>query len=189
MVYILLGDFMEFIEQNIQLLAIVFGGSFLTMFIAAATNKVTVFKDYGDLWSTLGLIIWPAIGIGVIVYLGEQSSAQIITLNDLYFGSSAATATTAATGLITLFCLYKTFMNAITSNGLVIGLIVGIFKVLSSIIIIFSIFGFINRITEKNKSLGSTLIFITIFTIVFKWILDVLVNGHKVEAKSLANQQ
>jgi hypothetical protein len=80
-------------------------------------------------------------------------------------------------------------MNAISSNGLVIGLIVGIFKVLSSIIIIFSIFGFINRITEKNKSLGSTLIFITIFTIVFKWILDVLVNGHKVEAKSLANQQ
>lgn len=187
MVYILLGDFMEFIEQNIQLLAIVFGGSFLTIFIAAATNKVTVFKDYGDLWSTLGLIIWPAIGIGVIVYLGEQSNTQIATLTDLLYSSSAIAATTAVTALLTLYCLYKTFMNAISSNGFVVGLIVGIFKVLSSIIIIFSIFGFINRITEKNKGLGSTLIFITIFTIVFKWILDVLVNGHKVEAKSLAN--
>ncbi len=39
---------------------------------------------------------------------------------------------------------------------------------------------YINRITDNNKSLGSTLIFITIFTFIFKWILDVLVNGHKV---------
>ena len=168
------GVLMEFIEQNFELVAILFGGSFLALFIAAATNKVTVFKDYGDLWLTLGLIIWPLLGFLVLAFL-EAGEDQ-----DFFMGTTAAMVTTIGSACLALYSLVKTFLNSISANGMVLGIIVGIFKVLSSIIIIFSIVGYINRITDNNKSLGSTLIFITIFTFIFKWILDVLVNGHKV---------
>ena len=170
---------MEFVEQNFELLSILFGASFLGIFIAAATNKVTVFRNYGDLWMTLGLIIWPLLGLLVLSFLEAGEG------NDFFTGTAAATVTTFGSASLTLYSLVKTFLNSISDNGPVIGAIVGIFKVLSSAIIIFSAVGFINRISENNKSLGSTLIFITIFTFIFKWILDVLVNGHKVEiAKS-----
>ena len=165
---------MEFIEQNLDLVGILFGASFLALFIAAATNKITVFKDYGDLWLTLGLIIWPLLGLLILAFL-EAGDGQ-----DFFMGRPAAIVTTIGSACLFLYSLVKTFLNSISANGMVLGIIVGIFKVLSSIIIIFSIVGYINRISDNNRSLGSTLIFITKFTFVFKWILDVLVNGHKV---------
>tara|TARA_B100002051_G_scaffold153152_1_gene144905 strand:- start:280 stop:792 length:513 start_codon:yes stop_codon:yes gene_type:complete len=168
---------MEFIEQNFDIFAILFGVSFLAIFIAAATNRVTVFKDYGDLWTTLGLILWPSFGLMILAFIQPEES------NDIFFGSRAASVITILTAVVTLYSLVKTFTNSIAENGPVIGSVVGVFKVLSSIIIIFSVLGYINRITEDNRSLGSTLIFITIFTFIFKWILDVLVNGHKVKPR------
>ena len=168
---------MEFIEQNLDIFAILFGVSFLAIFIAASTNRVTVFKDYGDLWMTLGLILWPSFGLMILAIIQSEET------NDILFGSRAATIITILTACATLFSLVKTFTNSIAENGPVLGSIVGVFKVFSSIIIIFSVLGYINRITEDKRSLGSTLIFITIFTIVFKWILDVLVNGHKVKPR------
>ena len=168
---------MEFIEQNFDIFAILCGVSFLAIFIAAATNRVTVFKDYGDLWTTLGLILWPSFGLMILAFIQTEES------NDIFFGSRASSVITILTAVVTLYSLVKTFTNSIAENGPVIGSVVGVFKVLSSIIIIFSVLGYINRITEENRSLGSTLIFITIFTFIFKWILDVLVNGHKVKPR------
>ena len=171
---------MEFTEQSIQLLIIAFASSFIAVFIAAATNKVTVFKDYGDLWMTLGLILWPTIGITILTNLQGDGAA------DIYFGTVPSSVITIGATCLTLFSLYKTFINSISANGLIIGIVIGIFKAVSSIIIIFSVIGFINRITEKNKSFGNTLIFITIFTWIFAWILKTLVNGHRVKPKSIS---
>ena len=90
------------------------------------------------------------------------------------------------TALLFLYCLVKNFTNSISSNGMGVGILIGLFRILSSLIIILSTIGYINRLTEKNKSLGSTLIFITVFTFIFSWVLKVLINGEKVALRRLS---
>ena len=103
---------MEFIEQNLDLVGILFGASFLALFIAAATNKITVFKDYGDLWLTLGLIIWPLLGLLVLAFL-EEGEGQ-----DFFMGTPAAIVTTIGSACLFLYSLVKTFLNSISANGM-----------------------------------------------------------------------
>ncbi len=85
---------MEFVEQNFELLSILFGASFLGIFIAAATNKVTVFRNYGDLWMTLGLIIWPLLGLLVLSFLeageGNDFFTESLSKTQLPFGPGTA---------------------------------------------------------------------------------------------------
>ena len=162
-------------EENIKLLVILFSCSFIAIFILALTNKVVIFEDGSDLMVTLGMIIYPIIGYICLMFLPPSESSPD------YAGIVVA----GFTFLLFLYCLIKTFTNSISSNGLGMGILIGLFRIISSFIIIFSIVGFINRVTEKNKSFGSTLIFITIFTAIFGWVLKVLINGEKVASKRL----
>jgi hypothetical protein len=169
-------------EENIKLLLILFGCGFVAIFILALTNKVVIFEDGSDLMVTLGMIIYPSIGFICLVFLQPSESSPDY---DIFMGSTAGIIVTGFTCLLFLYCLIKTFTNSISSNGLGIGILIGLFRIISSFIIIFSIVGYINKLTEDNKSLGSTLIFITIFTAIFGWILKVLINGEKVALKRL----
>jgi hypothetical protein len=171
-------------EENLKLFLLLFLGGFATVFVMALTNKVVIFEDGKDLMVTLGMIIYPCIGFICLTFLEPSESSSDY---NIFMGSNAAMAVAGGTCLLFLYCLIKTFMNSISSNGLSMGIVIGLFRIISSFIIIFSVVGFINRLTEGNKGLGSTLIFITIFTAIFSWILKVLINGEKVAQKRLAS--
>ena len=113
-------------------------------------------------WTTLGLILWP-FGLMILAFMQPEES------NDIFFGSRAASAITP-TAVVTLYSLVKTFTNSIAENGPVIGSIVGKLKFYLQLLFFCAC---LSITTEENRS---TLIFITIFTFIFKWILDVLVN-------------
>ena len=66
-----------FTEENIKLFFILFGAGFITIFIMALTNKVVIFKDGGDLMTTVGLILAPIGG-----HVGFGSEEQ--TLGDTF---------------------------------------------------------------------------------------------------------
>ncbi len=169
---------MEFNEEILKLFFVIFTFSFLAILIAGATNKVTIFNDYGDLWLTLGLVIWPVVGFMILALITPENASDNY---NIALGSSAAVVTTTITSFATLYSLIKTMSNSINANGTVVGMVIGIFKILSSIIIIFSVIGFFNKINEKNTSYGNKLIFISIFTFLFYWILKTLVNGERVK--------
>tara|TARA_B100000963_G_scaffold321329_1_gene304517 strand:+ start:763 stop:1272 length:510 start_codon:yes stop_codon:yes gene_type:complete len=169
---------MEFNEEILKLFFVIFTFSFLAILIAGATNKVTIFNDYGDLWLTLGLVIWPVIGFMILAIITPENASDNY---NIVLGSSAAIATTTITAFTTLYSLVKTMTNSINANGTVVGVVVGIFKILSSIIIIFSVVGFFNKVTEKNTGYGNKLIFLSIFTFIFYWVLKILVNGERVK--------
>ncbi|SVD46861.1 uncharacterized protein METZ01_LOCUS399715 [marine metagenome] len=175
-----------FTEENIKLFFILFGAGFITIFIMALTNKVVVFEDGGDLMITLGIIIAPIIGFLCLAFL--EPSAPPPDYNMLS-GSTAAIFVSAITVLTFIFCFVKTFTNSIASNGLAMGITIAIFRIISSFIIIFALLGFINRLTENNKSLGNAIIFIIIFTAIFGWVLKVLINGEKVARKRIETAQ
>lgn len=168
---------MEFNDEILKLFFVIIGFSFIAILIAGATNKVTIFKDYGDLWLTLGLIIWPVIGFTVLSLVMPENASDNY---NILIGSPSAAVTTVITSFAVGYSLVKTMTNSINANGTVIGIIVGIFKILSSIIIILSVLGLFNKINEKNSGFGSKLIFISIFTFIFYWVLKTLVNGERV---------
>ena len=168
---------MEFNDEILKLFFVVVCFSFLAILIAGATNKIIIFNDYGDLWLTLGLIIWPLIGFMILSIITPENTPDNY---NILIGSPSATTTTLLTSLATFYSLIKTMTNSVKANGTFIGIIVGIFKIFSSIIIILSVVGLFNKITEKNSSYGNKLIFISIFTFIFYWVLKILVNGKKV---------
>ena len=175
-----------FTEENIKLFLILFGAGFITIFIMALTNKVVIFKDGGDLMITVGLILAPIIGLSCLLFLAPSEPPPGY---NQFSGSGAAIFVSAITVLTFIFCLVKTFTNSIASNGLAMGITIAIFRIISSFIIIFALLGFINRLTENNKSLGNAIIFIIIFTAIFGWVLKVLINGEKVARKRIETAQ
>ena len=168
---------MEFNDEILKLFFVIVSFSFLAILIAGATNKIIIFNDYSDLWLTLGLVIWPLIGFIILSIITPESTPDNY---NILIGSPSATATTLLTSFATFYSLIKTMANSVKANGTVIGIIVGIFKIFSSIIIILSVVGLFNKINEKNSSYGNKLIFISIFTFIFYWVLKTLVNGKKV---------
>lgn len=170
-------------EENLKLLFIIFSCTFVVIFFMAATNKVVIFENNSDLMVTLGMIIYPCIGLMCLSFLQPSTATDDY---NIFTGSSAAMIVSGFTALLFLYCLVKNFTNSISSNGMGVGILIGLFRILSSLIIILSTIGYINRLTEKNKSLGSTLIFITVFTFIFSWVLKVLINGEKVALRRLS---
>ena len=168
---------MEFNDEILKLFFVVVSFSFLAILIAGATNKITIFNDYSDLWLTLGLIIWPLLGFMILSLITPENAP---TIYNILLGSPSAAASPLLTSLASFYSLIKTMVNSIKANGTAIGLIVGIFKIFSSIIIILSILGLFNKINEKSSNYGNKLIFITIFTFIFYWVLKTLVNGERV---------
>tara|TARA_B100000963_G_scaffold304493_1_gene278299 strand:- start:413 stop:922 length:510 start_codon:yes stop_codon:yes gene_type:complete len=168
---------MEFNDEILKLFFVIISFSFLAILIAGATNKITIFNDYGDLWLTLGFIIWPLIGFMILSLIVPEDASDNY---NILLGSPSSAATTIITSFATFYSLIKTMTNSINANGAIIGVIVGIFKILSSIIIIFSVIGLFNKINEKNSGYGNKLIFISIFTFIFYWALKTLVNGERV---------
>ena len=175
-----------FTEENIKLFFILFGAGFITIFIMALTNKVVIFKDGGDLMTTVGLILAPIIGFGCLLFLAPSEPPPDY---NAFSGSGAAIFISAITVLTFIFCLVKTFTNSIASNGLAWGVTIAIFRIISCCIIIFAIIGFINKLTENNKNITAASIIMLISTGIFAWILKVLINGEKVAQKRIEAAQ
>ena len=111
---------MEFNEEILKLFFVIFTFSFLAILIAGATHQVTIFNDYGDLWLTLGLVIWPVIGFMILAIITPENASDNY---NIVLGSSAAIATTTITAFTTLYSLVKTMTNSINANGTVVGTI------------------------------------------------------------------
>jgi hypothetical protein len=88
--------------------------------------------------------------------------------------------------LVTLFSVVRMFVCSIGSNGLILGLIIGVFKLVASMITVWCVIGFIGQITnDKRRGYGAWVLLMFLMG-VFVWVLKKLINGDEVAARRLA---
>jgi hypothetical protein len=82
--------------------------------------------------------------------------------------------------LIMVYAVAKNFLDSIRCNGLILGIFVGVAKIIIAIFISICSIGLINYLFKDKRKLGHVWIFLLLFGL-FSWAIKVLVNGDKVE--------
>ena len=161
-------------DQILRLWMILGGGSLILLFIGALTNKVTVYRNYGDVGWSLLLIFAPIISFVLLAFIaGDNTDAWLFAI-DTTVGNIILGFTAFAIGCSIL----KTYMNAVEDNGLVLGFFIGTAKILISVVIALFAVGLLSYLFRDQRKFGHIAIFFILFA-VFGWFVNVLVNGER----------
>ena len=84
----------------------------------------------------------------------------------------------------TVVSMIKMFVNCIGNNGIVLGIVMFVFKILASIIVCILMIGIVGKIFDNKASYRTLIVALIVFG-VFTFILNRLVNGERVLAKRM----
>ena len=164
-------------DQILRLWVILGGASLCLLFVGALTNKVTVYRDYGDVGWSLSLIISPVIGLFIVSFIaGDNADAWLFATE-----TTVGQAILAIIALVMGWSTLQTYLMSIQDNGPVIGLFIGTAKVLIAVIIAICAIGLVNYLFRDQRKLGHIAIFFILFGIL-GWFVKVLVNGERTGA-------
>ena len=113
-------------EQQTVLLLWGIGGSFLILLALGMSNRVVVFADGKDFLWTVCIFLIPIIALVIattLVHDGQDLSDDLPSLIVISIG-----------GLLGLISCVMTFVLSIKHNGLLVGLVIGIFKVMAAML-------------------------------------------------------
>lgn len=150
--------------------------SLVFLFIGALTNRVVVYKDFRDLGWNIALVLTPLISLAIAFIIAGDSMDADVFLTDVLLGQSISVITI----LIMVYAVAKNFLDSIRCNGLILGIFVGVAKIIIAIFISICSIGLINYLFKDKRKLGHVWIFLLLFGL-FSWAIKVLVNGDKVE--------
>jgi len=161
-------------DQQLTLMAWGIGGSFIALLLAGMTNRVVVFASGWDLVWTLSIFLAPLIGFVIATSLvpeGKEFEDEAVALVVTGFG-----------GVIAVIGCLKTVFSSIKHNGLVLGIIVAIFKILAAVLAAVCAIGFLGKIFEDKASFSSRMIGLVFFGLLL-WVMRKLINGDEVRAR------
>lgn len=164
-------------DQILRLWMILGGASLVLLFVGALTNKVTVYRDYGDVGWSLSLIFSPVIGAFILIFIAGEDADAWLFATDTTVGQAILAITTLVMGWSAL----QTYLMSIQDNGLILGLFIGTAKVLIAVIIAICAIGLVNYLFKDQRKLGHIAIFFMLFGIL-GWFVNVLVNGERTGA-------
>jgi len=162
-------------DQQWTLIAWAVVGSFIVLLVAGLTNRVVVFADNKDLAWTLMIFVGPIIAFLIAATLvpeGNELVDEPIALIVMGFGGIIA----AISGSIS-------FIIAIKHNGLFLGIVVGIFKVLAGLLAGVCAIGLIAKIFGKDTGSFATRMFAIIVFGALLWMMNKLINGDEVHSR------
>ena len=166
-------------DQQLTLLIWAVLGSFILLLILGMTNRVVVFYNGGDFAWTLFIFLGPVIGglVGItLVPEGREFVGEPAAMISAYVGIGFG----ALSALVTLFLSIK-------RNGLILGIIVGVFKIASALLIVLCAFGLLNKIFGRDGApLATRLTSMFLFGILM-WMTGKLINGDEVTARRQRN--
>jgi hypothetical protein len=167
-------------KQLIKFTFIAIGLSFVILLLMGMTNKIIIFYDGKDLVVSLGVYLVPLIGIifaAIMAPAPENTPADYSPFIEyLFYGIG---------GLGGVICLILSFKSSVEHNGIMLGIIVAIFKNIASIVMILFVIGWISKAREqKYRSLGEWVMMYLILGL-FGWVVRKLVNGQAVEYKKM----
>ena len=162
-------------QDLVKLFFIFVGVIFIGTIIAGATNKVVIFFNWSDLINTIMMFICPLVigGGGMAIFQNENGEINETTgIIILVF-----------TAITTLYFIVKNFILSIKYNkSLIIGLFIGVMKMVVAILGVLIVIGYIGELTDKEyKTIGQWILLGLIFGF-FIWLAKKLVNGQSVYA-------
>ena len=162
-------------DQHLILMAWVVGGAFIAVLVAGMTNRVVIFADGKDLTWTLSIFVVPAIALMI--------AATLVPEGQEFLDEPLAVVVTSIGGVLALIACAMTFVISIRHNGLVVGIIIGIFKVMAAVLAAVCALGLLGQIFEKKGgSTASRLLALAVFGILL-WLINKLINGDEVHAR------
>jgi hypothetical protein len=169
--------------DNLIVLGYICGGSFVILVLLGITNTIVVYKDMPDFIFSLAVIIVPVLTFFALAYLSPENPSDSYN----YFWEDTQHKIICSIGVaLTLFSMLKTLLNCISNNGIILGPIMFLFKMLASIISIFVIIGICQKVfggDGRKRTLNEIIIGTIIFGI-FAFFIKRLINGDRVELKA-----
>ena len=162
-------------QEEWTILGIVLLVSFVIIFIAGMTNRVVIFNDGWDLLWTALIFIIPILFIIVGSLLQENKS---ITEKELIYVLLGG-------GILSLLCILKVIFSSIKHNGLILGLFIGFFKILSAVIVAILSIGLIGRIFDSENATFFQRMFALLFFGILLFVIGKLINGIEVRDRRL----
>lgn len=157
---------------------------FVGLFVAGMTNKVVVYYDGMDLFWSLSPFIFPVLGTIIASSLLPTVPEGIDKPSE--FSDTSATVIIVASVLMSLFGIFKTFVASIKHNGMTLGIIVAIFKIVTALLAAICTIGLLQKLFQKDRSLGQFFVSIVLLG-AFAWVMKKLINGRAVyESRQLA---
>ena len=165
-------------QEEWSTLGIILLISFFIIFIFGITNRVVIFYNGMDLFWTASIFLIPILSIIIGGSLQENNSIaeNESTIKILLFGLS-----------LSLFCVLKVIFSSIKYNGLILGLFIGFFKIISAVIIAILSIGLIGKIfNNENATTFQRLFGLVLFGILL-FVIGKLINGNEVmERRAIA---
>lgn len=159
-------------EQQTALLLWGIGGSFIILLTLGMSNRVVVFADGKDFLWTVCIFLIPIIALVIattLVHDGQELSDDLPSLIVISIG-----------GLLGLISCVMTFVFSIKHNGLLVGLVIGIFKVMAAMLAMLCAVGLLGKMFNRDRASSSArLLSIAIFGILL-WAMTKLINGDNV---------
>jgi hypothetical protein len=145
------------------------------LLIAGAGKKVVIYYNGADMGGSFLAVALPLVALWMLLISPFESPI---------FNWSFHWIVSPITGIIGGFFVINNFKKAIKHNrSVLIGVIVGVFKILFVSLSVLAVFHQVGRITDKKSSFKGALI-ATIFLVVFVAVAKAMINGPQVyEAK------
>jgi len=147
--------------------------SFSAILIAGLTNRVVVFYDTTDFMWTLSPFF--------ALLVGGMIASTLVPENGELTGTAMPTWAIAI--IVALYGSYMIFAASIRHNGMALGLIIGCFKIISSVLAAVISLGALSKVFEKSDiSAGKRMLALALFGLL-AWMMTRLINGQAVYAK------
>ncbi len=150
------------------------GGAFIALLVAGMTNRVVIFANGVDLMWTVSIFLAPVIGFAIAAFLVPEGRE--------FEDETAAVVVAGIGGVVGLFACLMAFILAIKHNGLFIGIIIGIFKVVAALLAAVCAIGLLGKLFDQGSSVASKVLAAAVFGILL-WMIQKLINGDKVYAR------
>ncbi len=161
--------------ENIQItIVIAVFAAFIAMLIAGATNRIVVYFDKTDL--VISFMPWGTILAAYILLLVYEHNE---TLDFAALSGVQTFIWYTGLALAALFALWCIRLSVIHNHSLVLGVLVGIFKLLASVLAALFLVGQFLKIQDKKAGVKDA-IAATLTIGVTVWLINKLVNGERV---------
>lgn len=144
----------------------------MTLLLLGMTNRVVVFADGKDLLWTVCIFLTPIIAFFI--------AATLVPEGQEVFDDSLSSIVVGIGGILGLISCAMAFVFSIKHNGLFVGIIVGMFKMMAAVLATVCAIGLLGKIFSKDTGSFAVRMFVVAVFGMLLWMMTKLINGDAV---------
>jgi xanthosine utilization system XapX-like protein len=163
-------------DQLYTLFAWIAVGSFIVILIMGVSKRVVIFYDYAD----LGWTVSPFFSIIISLVIAGSIDGEP---NSDPYGNPISIIVSILGIILALIGCFKIFHSAIKHNGLILGILIAIFKVFAAVFAAIAAWGLLGRFfSNEYMPWQKRMLFMALFGALL-WVMKQLINGEEVYAQ------